>query len=146
MFPQKLRESSFPDMFPHYAWTVTYSAHSDFVGSRVYACLCVTCHLHFWQNDRGLLRGNAETRGVDRTPNKSQHTKLALEKKILPPLQPGFELATFRSRVQYSYQQAIPAAGWNYLHTFYVVWPTCFSASCPLYLTRPFSWTCPIDR
>ena len=23
---------------------------------KVYACLAVTCHLHFWQNDRGLLR------------------------------------------------------------------------------------------
>ena len=22
---------------------------------KVYACLAVTCHLHFWQNDRGLL-------------------------------------------------------------------------------------------
>ena len=23
---------------------------------KVYACLAVTCHLHFWQNDRDLLR------------------------------------------------------------------------------------------
>ena len=38
--------------------------------------------------------------GVERTPNKSQHTKLTLEKKILPPLLPGFEHATFRSRVR----------------------------------------------
>ena len=45
---------------------------------------------------------------MERTPNKSQHTKLTLEKKILPPLLPGFELATFRSRVGRSYQQAIP--------------------------------------
>ena len=41
------------------------------------------------------------------TPNKSQHIKLTLEKKILPPLLPGFELATFRSRGRRSYQQAI---------------------------------------
>ena len=48
--------------------------------------------------------------GVKRTPNKkSQHTKLTLEKKILPPLLPGFELTTFRSRVRRSNQQAIPA-------------------------------------
>ena len=46
---------------------------------------------------------------VERTPNKSQHTKLTLEKKILPPLLPGFELATFQSWVRCSYQQAIPA-------------------------------------
>ena len=45
---------------------------------------------------------------MKRTPNKSQHTKLALAKKILPPLLPGFELATFRSRVRRSYQQVIP--------------------------------------
>ena len=51
------------------------------------------------------VRGNT---GVERTPNKSQHTKLTLEKKILPPLQPGFELATFRLRVRRSNQQAIP--------------------------------------
>ena len=34
--------------------------------------------------------------GVKRTPNKSQHTNLTLEKKILPPLPLGLELATFR--------------------------------------------------
>ena len=28
------------------------------------ACLAVTCHLHFWQNDRDLLRGTAVTRLV----------------------------------------------------------------------------------
>ena len=38
--------------------------------------------------------------GVERTLSKSQHTKLTLEKKILPPLLPGFELANFRSRVR----------------------------------------------
>ena len=37
-------------------------------------------------------------------------TKLTLEKKILPPLLPGFELATFRSRARRPNQQAIPAA------------------------------------
>ena len=30
------------------------------------------------------------------TPNKNQHRKLTLDKKILPPLLLGFELATFR--------------------------------------------------
>ena len=44
----------FPDRFPHYTWTAE-SAHSDFVRSRVYACLEITWYLHFWQNDRGLL-------------------------------------------------------------------------------------------
>ena len=29
----------------------------------MYACLAVTCHLHFWQNDQGLLRATAVTQG-----------------------------------------------------------------------------------
>ena len=45
-----------------------------------------------WQ---GLLRVAAVARGMERTPNKSQHTKLTPEKKILPPLLSRFELATF---------------------------------------------------
>ena len=28
---------------------------------KVYACLAVTCHLHFWQNDRDLLRAGTDT-------------------------------------------------------------------------------------
>ena len=30
---------------------------------KVRACLAVACHLHFWQNDRDLLRATAVTRG-----------------------------------------------------------------------------------
>ena len=102
MFLDKLRVNSFPDRFPRYAWTVAQSAHSDFIGSRVYARLGVTCHLHFWLNDRGLLHAIAGNTGVEQTPNKNQHTKLILEKKILPPLLPGFKVATFRSGVRCS--------------------------------------------
>ena len=40
---------------------------------KVHACLAVTCHLHFWQNDRGLLRATAVTRGWNGYRNKSQH-------------------------------------------------------------------------
>ena len=76
---------------------------------KVYACLAVTCHLHFWQNDRGLLRATAGTRGWNGYRNESQHRKLTLEKKILPPLLQGFEPATFRSRVRRSNHWAIPA-------------------------------------
>ena len=46
------------------------------------ACLVVTCHPHFWQNDRDLLRATAVTRGWDVHRNKSQHRKLTLEKKF----------------------------------------------------------------
>ena len=49
---------------------------------KVYACLAVTCHLHFWRNDRGLLRATAVTWGWNGYQNKSQHRKLTLEKKI----------------------------------------------------------------
>ena len=76
---------------------------------KVYACLAVTCHLRFWQNDRGLLRATAVKRGWNGYRNKSQHRKLTLEKKILPPLQQGFEPATFQSRVRRSNHWAIPA-------------------------------------
>ena len=76
---------------------------------KVYACLAVTCHLHFWQNDLGLLRATAVTRGWNGYRNKSQHRKSTLEKKILPPFQQGFEPATFQSRVRCSNHWAIPA-------------------------------------
>ena len=69
---------------------------------RVYVCLAVTCHLHFWQNDQDLLRATAVTRGWNGYRNKRQHRKLTLEKKILPPLLPGLEPGTFRSRVRRS--------------------------------------------
>ena len=62
---------------------------------KVYACLAVTCHLHFWQNGRGLLRDTAVTRGWIGYRNKSQHRKSTLKKRILPPLLQGFEPATF---------------------------------------------------
>ena len=50
---------------------------------KVYACLAVTCHLRFWQNDRGLLRATAVTRRWNGYRNKSQHRKLTLENKII---------------------------------------------------------------
>ena len=50
----------------------------------MHACLAVTCHLHFWQNDRDFLRATVVTRGWNGYRNKSQHRKLTLEKKILP--------------------------------------------------------------
>ena len=75
----------------------------------MYACLAVTWHLHFWQNDRDFLRATVVTRGWNGYRNKSQHRKSTLEKKILPPFQQGFEPATFQSRVRRSNHWAIPA-------------------------------------
>ena len=109
VFPGALRVSSFPDRVPTLCLDSGIVSPPRLRWVKVYACLGVSCHLHFWQTDRGLLRTTAVARGLERTPNKSQHTKLTLEKKIRPPLQPGFELATFRSLVRRSYQQAIPA-------------------------------------
>ena len=78
---------------------------------KVYACLAVTCHLHFWQDVRDLLHATAVTRGWNGYRNRSQHRKLTLEKKILPPLPQRFEPATFQSRVRRSNHWAIPAPG-----------------------------------
>ena len=49
---------------------------------RVHTCLAVTCHPHFWQNDRELLRATAVTRGWKGYRNESAQN-LTLEKKIL---------------------------------------------------------------
>ena len=91
MFSDELRGSSFHNRLPHYAWAAAWSAHSDIVGSRVSACLGVICHLHFWQNDRGLLRATAVRRGWNRHRIKSQYTKLTPEKKILPAAPVGIQ-------------------------------------------------------
>ena len=60
-----------------------------------------------------LLRVTAVTRGWNGYRNKSQHRKSTLEKKILPPLQQGFEPTTFQSRVRRSNHWAIPAPQHN---------------------------------
>ena len=78
-----------------------------------YACLAVTCHLHFWQNDQDFLRATVVTQGWNGYRNKSQHRKSTLEKKILPPFQQGFEPATFQSRVRRSNHWAIPAPSFS---------------------------------
>ena len=96
----------------------------------MYACLAVTCHLHFWQNDRDFLRATVVTRGWNGYRNKSQHRKSTLEKKIFPPFQQGFEPATFQSRVRCSNHWAIPAPQWlviwDLLYTLIELLPVLF--------------------
>ena len=46
-------------------------------------CLAVTCHLHFWQNDR-IFYVLLQSHGGGTVP--SQHRKVTVEKKIFPPL------------------------------------------------------------
>ena len=100
-------ELVFPDTFPHYAWTAQ-SAYSDFFGSRVYACLGVTCHLHFWQTDRGLFTCHCGNMGVDRTPINSQHRNLTPEKKILPTAPAGIGTRNLSITSPALSRQAIP--------------------------------------
>ena len=69
---------------------------------RVYACLAVTCHLHFQQNDQDPLLAPVVTQGWNGYWNKSRHRKLTTEKKILPPLRLGLKPTTFWSQVQCS--------------------------------------------
>ena len=75
-------------------------------GVCVFRCNLSPALLAEWPRSFACHFGNM---GVERTPNKSQYTKLTLEKKILPQLLPGFKLATFRSRVRRSYKQVVPA-------------------------------------
>ena len=81
--PNKLRTSLFPGSFPYYVWTAASSDNSDFAGSRVYACLGVTCHLHFWQNGQGLLRATAVTRDGTDTERTKIMQKQRQRKKAL---------------------------------------------------------------
>ena len=76
----------------------------------MHVCLAVTCHLHFRQNDRDLLRASAvHNTEVERIPKiTSQHRKLTMKKKILPPLMPGLEPETFRSRDRRSTTELSP--------------------------------------
>ena len=64
---------------------------------KVYACLAVTCHLHFWQNDRDLLRATAVTESRpwrrkfsrrssrDSIPRPFNHESGALTTELSPP-------------------------------------------------------------
>ena len=76
---------------------------------KVHAYLAVTCHLHFWQNDQGLLHATRVTRGWNIYRNKNQHRKLTVEKKMFLLLLQGFKAMTFRSWVRHSNHWAIPA-------------------------------------
>ena len=72
-------------------------------GVCVFRCNLPPALLADWPGSFTCHWGNT---GMERTPNKSQHRKWTLQKKILLLLLPGFELATFRLRVRRSYQQA----------------------------------------
>ena len=108
VFPDELHVNSFLDSFPHYAWSGIVSPLWLRRASDVcmFRCNLPPALLAEWPGSFTCHCGNT---GVEWTLNKSQHTKLTLEKKILRPPLTGFELAPFRSRVWRSNQQAISA-------------------------------------
>ena len=74
---------------------------------KVHACLAVTCHLHFWQNDQDLLCTTAVILGG--VGGGGNTKKCTLQKKILLLLQQGLKPTTFQSQVWHSNHWAIPA-------------------------------------
>jgi len=56
---------------------------------KVYACLAVTCHLRFWQNDWDLLRATAVTRGWNRYQNNESAQKVDPGEENSPAAQAG---------------------------------------------------------
>ena len=49
--------------------------------SKVHACLAVTCHLHFWQNNWNLLHATVVTQEWNRYQNTSQQLKKKKKKE-----------------------------------------------------------------
>ena len=88
--------------------TMSLHAKPHTYGVWVFSCNLPPALLAEWPGSFTCYRGN--TGGWNGYRNKSQHRKSTLEKKILPPLQQGFEPATFQSRVRCSNHWAIPAA------------------------------------
>ena len=89
------------DWFPNYAWTACIVSPIWLLwdlGVCMFRCNLPPALLAEWPGSFMCHCGNM---GVERTPSKSQLTKLTLEKR--------FKLATFQSGVRCSYQQAIPA-------------------------------------
>ena len=87
----------------------------DFIGSRVCACLGITYHLHFWQNDLGLLRATAATRGWNGYRIRvSAQSSLWRRKFSRRSYRDSYSQASEHDRVRRSYQQASPYPHQNY--------------------------------
>ena len=79
--------------------------HSQPTQTLLVKCVCVfKCNLPpaLWVEWPASFTCHCGNTGMERTLNKSQHTKLTLEKKIILPFLLGFERATFRLRVRRS--------------------------------------------
>ena len=86
LVPRETAAVSAQALWTPYNHAPVYSVFIQSNIRRVHVCLAVTWHLYFWQNVRDLLRAAAVTRGRNGYRNKSQHRKLTMEEKILPPL------------------------------------------------------------
>ena len=102
----KLQPSRRKSCVHHTTMLHVTSCKATALGACVFSCNMPPALL---ANDRDLAGATAVTRGWNGYRNKSQPRKLTLEKKILPPLLPGHEPETFRSRVRRSNHWAIPA-------------------------------------
>ena len=106
---------------------------------KVHVYLAVTCHLHFWQNDWGLLRVTAVKWGWNGYWSKSQHRKLTLEKKILMLLLQGFEPTTFQSQVWRSNLWAMKNLHPHNLLKWFL--HSCIDNFFLVYRIKVYSWT-----
>ena len=119
MFPDKLHVSCF-QIIP------TLCPDSGIVSPLWLCWVKGVCELRWnlppalWAKWLGSFTCHCGNMGVEKTLSKSQHTKLSLKKKVLPPLLPRFELATFQSQVRCSYQQATTSYPSTHLYTSYI--------------------------
>ena len=102
--------TSFLTGFPHYAQTEAWSANSESDWSRVYAYFGVTCHLHFCQNNWGLLCATAVPLGWNGHRIRVSKQSWLWWRNFSSRSSQEIEPATFRSQVRRSNQQAIPAS------------------------------------
>ena len=136
--------SSFPDRFPHYACGIVSPLRLRWVKD-----VCVfRCNLPpaFWRNDRGFFTCHCGNTGVERTCNKIQHAKLTLKKKILPLLLPGFELATFLSRVRRSFNKLFRLSSTDCLAGVYLVTVQSGAEACCLCVRNGLESRCGCQR
>ena len=93
---------------------------------KVYACLAVTCHLHFWQNDRDFLRATVVTRGgkngTDRAEIRVSTESRPWRRKFSRRSSRDSNPPTFQSRVRCSNHWAIPAPAVIYVHRNHVAY------------------------
>ena len=78
------------------------------LGQGMYACLGVTCHLHFWQNDCSLLHATAVIQGGTDTKYESARTVNSGEENS-PTTSARIETCNLSTKSLAFYQQAVLA-------------------------------------